>query len=779
MAQGEKGSRPGDGSSAPSKLAEALKDVVRELSPEDREDILDPDFQFALRELLQAYKPLLEADLARVDTPDELTKEVLEAGPSCEDEFTAADQLLGRFLTEEVAVRLLPANARELLGPVERWRWCLLHIRCCIIFGWLLCRRPHTFRTSNYYLYRFWRCVRQAIGTPVGDALTAAERADFARLVQAMASAYKPYLSDQLASAEFPSGIPDEIITGKLDCLEDDDTAGSIFERLLAPDVAPALLGEEMFAKHQQEPWFWFCRCWCLCAIRFGCCLARIRNLRDFVRCLLFYRRCLRQCFRPLSCELTEPTGCVPEEVNVELKALVVAVRGTAAGGMFHHYVLEWSQDGITWHASDFHYPPIPPGGGVQGTLAVNNGLLAFFDTSARDPGFYFIRMTVVSVEGATQVCTTQFSLFKQEVRIISVDGAALDTVWADPNARFIESVPGICEDPPGTWRRFPSTDEMSFGECLHIYGGAFVGGCDGKRIKRYMIDYKPGFELDCFTAGWNNIWKVEFNTVWQYRDSNMRKDTSNLTAVWNTDCIVPVFFPPYCLHSEPQARLDPSCWASHTGLCELSGLVTLRLMVEDTDGNLYCDTQRLWIDNKPICAELRIDAVPKCQDLFVSQFANPPECSSAWNLPLSGIAYDAYINDALPLTRPNDNFDYYQIHVTKQGGPTITIPISMGPTSPCFKGTKRIGKCDPCNALDPHAGDVYGTLAQFDLRAVDLFCKGSLPYAVPDAFTIPRKECCVYTFDLWVYDRTVRSSGVNWAHASWPVKICNDLKPT
>lgn len=172
--------------------------------------------------------------------------------------------------------------------------------------------------------------------------------------------------------------------------------------------------------------------------------------------------------------------------------------------------------------------------------------------------------------------------------------------------------------------------------------------------------------------------------------------------------------------------------------------------MVEDTDGNLYCDTQRLWIDNKPICAKVRIDAVPKCQDLFVSQFANPPECSAAWNLPLSGIAYDAYINDALPLTRPNDNFDYYQIHVTKQGGPTITIPISMGPTAPCFKGTKRIGKCDPCNALDPHAGDVHGTLAQFDLRAVDLACKGSLPYAVPDAFTIPRQECCV-TFDLWV----------------------------
>jgi hypothetical protein len=55
-----------------------------------------------------------------------------------------------------------------------------------------------------------------------------------------------------------------------------------------------------------------------------------VRNLREFVRCLLWYRRCLRECFRPLVCQLIEPTGCVPEEVNVDPKALVVAVKGTA-----------------------------------------------------------------------------------------------------------------------------------------------------------------------------------------------------------------------------------------------------------------------------------------------------------------------------------------------------------------------------------------------------------------------------------------------------------------
>ena len=36
-----------------------------------------------------------------------------------------------------------------------------MHLRCCIIFGWLLCRGPRTFAGSSYYLYRYWRCVRE------------------------------------------------------------------------------------------------------------------------------------------------------------------------------------------------------------------------------------------------------------------------------------------------------------------------------------------------------------------------------------------------------------------------------------------------------------------------------------------------------------------------------------------------------------------------------------------------------------------------------------------
>ncbi len=130
---------------------------------------------------------------------------------------------------------------------------------------------------------------------------------------------------------------------------------------------------------------------------------------------------------------------------------------------------------------------------------------------------------------------------------------------------------------------------------------------------------------------------------------------------------------------------------------------------------------------------------------------------------------------------RPNDNFDHYIVKVSKQGGPTIQIPI-VGPGGTCFFGTSRVGNpgstCSPCNPSNPDPSALFGILAQFDLRAVDPLCKPMLPYAVPDSFTIPRGDCCVYTFKLWVYDRTIRNTGANWAYDEWPVKICNDLRP-
>ena len=743
-----------------------------DITPPPPPEADDPDFRLVLENLVAAYRPVLEEDLRRASDLDALVKEADGAAPDCEAEMAAAERLFTPFVNEKMALALLPAQARELLGPAESWRGCLLHVRCCIIFGWLLCRRPRNFRLSAYYLYRYWLCVRQALGTPVTPGqLGEADRRDLQVLVDALAKAYKPYLADELATVDFTAGLPQDIDAGAVDCEAGEDETAAIFERLMTVETVQALLGAAAFKQMSVQRWFWFCRCWCLCSIRFGCCLARARSLIDVVHCLRFYWACVRDCFRPLTCALTGPDGCVPEEVNTDIPALVVAITGTAAGMGFDHYVLEWSQDSITWHASDFVYPPVPPGTGTQGSTPVVSGLLAYLNTTLLDAGTFFVRMTVHGANNATTTCSIIFSVFKQDVRLLGVSGNInLDKPWSDPSARLLDNVGALCTRPAGTF-------EAAFGgPCLQILGSAYVGGCDNLQTKGYTLDFKPGYETDCSSGGWTQFWSVDFTTAAQQRQINMRTDTSVLTAAWGPDCLVPVPFPPYCLLNDPTGLLDPSSWNSLDGACGRSGLYTLRLTVTDTMGGTYCDTQRLWLDNKPISASIRIDAVPKCADLYISQFAVPPDCSVTWNLPVSGIAYDEYIDDTLPLSRPNDNFDYYVVSIEKQGGPTLTLPIP-GPGGTCYFGTARVG--DPGTRCGVVVGPaVFGTLTMFDLRAIDPLCSASLPYVVPDGFQTARQECCVYTFKLAVYDRTARPCGINYATADWPVKICNDLKP-
>lgn len=749
------------------------------------DELHNEDFQFVLKALLAAYQPILEQELKLAGDPAALSKQAEGGPPDCEVEIARANQIFGKFFTEEVAVRMLPADARRMLGPVDQWRWCLQHIRCCIIFGWLACRGPRNFRAFSDYLYRYWQCVRETLGTPVSSPPTPEQRRDFTILVEELAAAFKPYLTDQLATVEFPAAIPDEVITGKIDCREGLQEACNIFERLLTQRTAEALLGKDAFTSRSKEPAFWFCRCWCLCAICFGCCLARARSLVDALWCLIYFFRCLARCFGPLTCNITDPQGCVAEEPSPALGAFVVEVRGTASGGSFNHYVLEWSDDGVTYHATDFIYPPIPPGNAGPGTAPVFNGLLADFNTTFKNPGSYWIRMTVFSGSGAQQPCVRQFQLFKKDVRILGVDNYFnLDTGWSDPAAKFVESVPALCSRPA-------STSEVSFGECISVQGGAWVGGCNTAQIKTYMLDYKPGFEANCNTPGWSNFWKIDYVTPAQYRFVNMRTGTSYLTANWGTDCFLPWFANVCAPFTKPElnALLYPSCWPSNIGGCQLNGLFTFRLTVVDTNNVTYCDTQSLWIDNKYPCGAIRIDAVPKCADLFISSFAKPPDCGHSWSLPLSGIAFDPLIDELALPNRPNDNFDYYYVEVEKQGGPTIQIPIpgpDFDPMHPCFYGTSRVGDpqnhcasgvCDP-NNLPPMA--VFGTLAKFDLRALDPICSGSVKWGpVPAGFTIKRGECCVYIFKVWVYDRTIRGGGQHtvYGYGDWPVKICNDLQ--
>src|SRR5580765_1950575 len=201
-------------------------------------ELNNPDFQAGLRALLAVYQPILEQQLNLAKNPEELQKQAQAiATRTCAQEFEEAYKMFGKFLNEDTAMRLLPPQARELLGPIDRWRWCLQHILCCLVFGWLVCRWPRTFRGYAYYLYEFWRCVREVIGNPISNPPTEEQRRDFDTLVKILAEAYKPYLTDQLATVEYPAGVPEEIISGKIDCLIDDREACIIFERLLTTEA--------------------------------------------------------------------------------------------------------------------------------------------------------------------------------------------------------------------------------------------------------------------------------------------------------------------------------------------------------------------------------------------------------------------------------------------------------------------------------------------------------------------------------------------------------------
>src|SRR6266511_1246140 len=425
----------------------------------DEEEIRDEDFQFALKELLAAYEPLLSEDLERARAPEELQKEALEHPPTCEDELQLAERIFDRFFTEEVAQRLLPAEGREQLGPIEQWQWCIRHIRCCIIFGWLVCRGPRTFRAFGYYLFRYWLCVRRALGdAPIERPLNDAEREDFASLLRALAGAYKPYLTDQLATVEFPLGLPDEIIGGKIDCQEGEEEAAAVFERLLSVDVAPALLGRKAFEEHRNDPSFWFCRCWCLCAIRFGCCLARARTLLDVLRCLRFYRRCLRECFQPLRCVITAPTECAVEQYG-----LLPSVSPIATALQIE--------------------------GAATGSSPVVGGVLGWLDTSLLASDTYEIRVCVYSQQTGRTCCCSQFTLFKRQVWIDGVTNIPAPVSMATPPGPYDSTAPVVNVTPGGT--------VVPVGGPITVTGTAWVGDCQDRKIKcvdlRAAVGWLPG----------------------------------------------------------------------------------------------------------------------------------------------------------------------------------------------------------------------------------------------------------------------------------------------
>lgn len=773
-----------------------LARLAGEMARADREDVVDDDFRFALRELVDAYKPVLEEDLARASAPEALIKEALANPASCEEEFAYADRLFTRFTSEEVAVRLLPAAAREMMGPAERWRWCLLHLRCCLVFGWLLCRSPRTFRASVYYLYRYWRCVREVLGAPVANPPTPNEREDFATLVKALAVAYKPYLDDQLAAVEFTAGLPDEIFSGRLDCEEGSDAATEVLERLLTTDTAPALLGKELLARHRQDPLFWFCRCWCLCAIRLGCCLARARTLRDVFRCLRTYRRCLAECFRPLHCALTAPAGCVKGTDTILPGRILEPVVGDAEGYSFGRYLIEVRDPSGDLLSGVVVYPVggVPTPSATQGNAVVSGGTLGWIDTKkcAEDAGVdllssttFTVTLRVFAADGSelSPPCTTTFNLSVNETYIKQVS-AATANAYVDPNEPLRNGGPGATL--------------ATVGGNMHVRGAANVFGCVGEKIREYTLWAIPDPTLTFaqpapYTAvmpgpSWVMLAHVEYgpqtiaqplggsiaytadqvrqynvldgdplpqilNNVWSTRDDcvTIPVDATTITLCWRLPSLAPNVF-------NSNASLLPWRLAPlvHEGG---TGKFTFLLRVVDTSGNTYYDVQRAWIDNEPIKAQITgIGGLAPCADLYMQ---TTPGVFKTVNV--EGTAWDQLIEPGNLAQPTSDNFDRYTIHVAKQGVAGSVLMIDSATPVPPRPNPPGIG-----------------TLLAWNLQTLD---KPTNPLLLPPPLRdhlLERGEECTFNVILQVWDKTIVNEGT--VHYSglvlFPLKIINGPEP-
>jgi hypothetical protein len=513
---------------------------------------------------------------------------------------------------------------------------------------------------------------------------------------------------------------------------------------------------------------------------------------------------------RGLTCEVTAPTGCTDEEINQTLGGLTVEVVGSAGGAPFSHYTLEWRkvegqdcQNNADWSSDGVHYP----GGGGNGGSPVTNGTLGWLDTTVWPAGSYEVRLCVYSVYSSQPTCCcSQFNLFKQLVWIerVAIDpGAPVLT----PPGPFVGNAPVVDSNPGGT--------VVPVGGCVTIEGSAWVGECNNRKIKCFDLRYAPGFLPGPFDAGFNPAAYTGPDTgsllpaavcyeppeeaakraQWNWvigRALTTQLVKTQITILGNTYDVWKL--KDFCFNSAVQLPACPD--AQHH--CR-SGQFTLMLQVEDTLGNMYYDTQQVWFDNKPIHAEFGgIGGLAACTDLHLDAggpFVPPgAPCSVPWPAEMRGIAYDEYIDEA-DLSYPSDNFDYYWLRITRQGGPTYQVPITPSLVPPVFgpnplHGTSRVGEpgerceesipgCMPVNPVPPKDN---GLLTMLDLRVFDAVCAPSLvaPFTPPAGFALGRGECCGYTFQLFARDKTWSDGWSGGYHRQWSlpwaVCICNDL---
>lgn len=723
------------------------------------------------------------------------------------DDVAQATYLAERLYTEELASRFFPRDAAAVLGKGEEWRWCLPLVRCCWMFGWLICRGCRDYTALRYYLYRYWLCVRTAMGRDPRAQLSPQERKEFEALAELLGQTYGAWLKEEEVKVELDRGGPDDLLSGRVDCCRDNAFAAALFDRLATREAAEALLGREAFASHTRNPWFWLCRCWCRAAIRFGCCLACARTREEQRRCFVEYQEALNDCLGPPRCELTGPTGCFEERPILEILDLGVPVTGTAMGAFFGGYTLEWRmvegdecQNQNGWTSDGVVYP----GHGSSGTAPVMNGTLGWIRTRLLTARSYEVRICVKTSRPGTEppCCCIIYNLFKRFVWISRVGAAWVGGGGVhDPDAPLVHPVPS-----------HPSSFLVPVGCCVRVRGSAWVGECNDRRIRCFSLHYAPEFLPGPYETGFDPsvytplpgqapvCYTPPDEAEKRAQPNELIADGSVLTTGWEqvtTD--LSTFFggpPPTVTFSE--WRLKESCFAS-TGLpaalddehtCA-SGRYTLLLDVEDTHGNHYYDTQHVWFDNKTL--HLALEGIA-CRPLTLREAAGSRPCASPWPRDLRGTAYDEYI---IPkdLSYPSNNFDYYTVRITRgcAGGPAYDVPITRDMVTfdadivtgavDRLKGTAHVGTPAPVCPADPTLGPAqHGVLTQLDMRAFDAVCAAQMPvpFRPPPGFALQRGECCAYSIQLYAQDKTVDDTGPGICHRkSAPpcaIIVCNDL---
>jgi hypothetical protein len=748
----------------------------------------DQDFQAVLNAFLSSYKPFLEKELSLASSAAALIKESQAHPPSCDDEINTAVALFEHFYTKDVAVRVLPPEGREALGNPDQWEWCYRRILCCLIFGWLVCRGPRTFRGFAYYIYQYWRCVRQALGQPVSNPPTVDEQRDFGTLVKILAAAYKPAIDEQVKDLEYPIDIPKEIISGAIDCNVDNDAESSVFQRLCTPEASRALFGKG-FDQVGVGPLARYCCCYCVAALEFGCCLGRAKTLLEALRCLEEFFLTLRRCFQPLIAIIDTPPACSSLTFIAACSNLAgIEIDGTAAGGAFTNYTLRYSVGGPIINDAvvypDCTRPPVNP----SSSTPVNSGVLGYLDVDLLPPATTTVTV-YLDVYGSGGLHVPTSAIFNLEINAIQITAVATvaATVGQDPfdmSSSIIKMVQNVSNH----------AFEQSVGGSISVTGSAYAFGCGDQMTQYQLAAFGPtspgatplpspspnpagvgGTALIppvVYDGTSAHPWSSGCFLGWPTPNTILNGD---LVAQWSVEsCWSPV--PPH-VYNVPKISSGLK-WPSWT---VPSGRYVIFLEVDE--GPLPTltpvtpageDQITVWIDNYPVVGALtQIGNVVGCGDLHLKDYVGT-------TAPVKGIAWDYPINAAAALQLPNDNFGSYSLSFQKNGGSMQAFqPTDYTPNG--VAGSPNVRVPNLWQAAPPTLAQA-AVLASWDIVAAldgGTPPDPSNPCVAANPWQLPRGCRCAYVIELVAGDTTwVGDGGDN--HSTGPilfaVNVINDI---